>query len=496
MSANRLFAAYEVKVDSETLPVPAFFIESTAPDNFDDKSVDLPTPDYLVDLGDPNNAIDRIAEKLAEQREPKLVITVHGFNTPRESALEIYRKSFLAVNGDAAIHNRGVVCMGYRWPSERIGKPWRSGFDSAPLFLLWVLFIALGAVIFTNFVLDLCKLPDGLRILITAITAFMAIIPLTLFLLRVVVYFRDGYRATTYGVPDLVDLVRLIDDRLAQRLQQMKRGKLRADLSFIGHSMGGFVVTNAVRILSDVFSPAAIAAMASGRTFLGTELDRDERSPIGKAFRLRRLVLVAPDIPAEVLLSGRANALRSSLVRFQEAHLFSNEGDEVLHDISTTANFFSLPTRRRRFGYRLGNVGVLTEWGIAKGISLDKLRVGAKTLAELYAALDQTQSQEDFAQRLTYFDCTDSIENGHGVVTDVKPGASADLSWQGHMKLLWIYLSKSGPDVHSGYFEPGFVGELIYRFACIGYGDSEEAYGHFDAFAAKCKEHQIKALRN
>jgi Alpha/beta hydrolase of unknown function (DUF900) len=212
-----------------------------------------------------------------------------------------------------------------------------------------------------NFVLDLCGLGNSFRIPVTAVTAMMAVIPITLFLLRLIVYFREVYRATTYGVPDLVDIVRLIDARLDERHKDLGAVNGRADLSFIDHSMGGFVVTNAVRILSDVFSPAAKPkTVASGAGAVSDDADLDERSHIGKVFRLRRLVLVSPDIPAEVLLSGRANALRSSLDRFQEAHLFSNEGDEVLRDISTTANFFTLPTKRREFGYRLGNAGVLT----------------------------------------------------------------------------------------------------------------------------------------
>ena len=37
-----------------------------------------------------------------------------------------------------------------------------------------------------------------------------------------------------------------------------------------------------------------------------------------------------------------------------------------------------------------------------------------------------------------------------------------------HLMLLWDYIVKRKPDVHSGYFEPGFVDRLIYRFACIG----------------------------
>ena len=497
MSTSQLFAAYEVNVDHETPAVPAFFIESTAPNNLDDKDgAQVKTPDYCVEIPTAQAAIDRIAEKLAEQAEPKLVITVHGFNSPRDAVLETYKKSFLAVNQDTAIHGRGVVCVGYRWPSERVGTPWPSALWAAPWFLLGTLFVALGAVYFVNFVLDLCVLGNSVRIAVTAVTAMMAIIPITLFLLRLIVYFRDGYRATTYGVPDLVDIVRLIDARLDER-QKVLGKNVRADLSFIGHSMGGFVVTNAVRILSDVFSPAAKPkTMASGVGAVRDDADLEERSHIGKVFRLRRLVLVSPDVPAEVLLSGRANALRSSLDRFQEAHLFSNEGDEVLRNISTTANFFALPTKRREFGYRLGNAGVLTEWGITDGITLDKLRIGSRTLAQLYDGLDSNQFKGSLAQRFTYFDCTDSVENGQGVVTVAQPGKPSDLSWIAHLGLLARYVFSGRPDVHSGYFEPGFVGRLIYRFACIGYGDSEAAYGRFDAFSALCKAHQVKALRS
>jgi pimeloyl-ACP methyl ester carboxylesterase len=498
MSATRFFIAYEVQADGQTPAIPAFFIESTAPNNFDDKGETLPAPDHCVDLGDPRQAIERIAQTLARQEAPKLVITVHGFNSPRDAVLKTYAQSFQSVNGDKALRDRGVVCVGYRWPSERMGTPWRSGLAASPIFLLGTLFTALAAVHFVNFVLELCEVARIVRMLITAATAFMAVIPITLYLLRLIVYFRDGYRATTYGVPDLVDIIRLLDDALAKQLSEMGKTQARADLSFIGHSMGGYVVTNVVRILTDVFSPAAMTAMkamTAGEEVLGTHADDIELSYIGKAFLLRRLVLVSPDIPAEVLLSGRANALRSSLIRFQEAHLFSNEGDEVLLDISTTANFFSLPTKQRNFGFRLGNVGVLTDWGITKGVSLDKLRVGSQTLSQLYTALDAAQSSDDFAQRLTYFDCTDSIENGEGVVTNARPGEPCDLSTMGHLRLLWLYVTQGRPDVHSGYFAPGFVGQLIYRFACIGYGDSEQAYGQFDAFSAECKAHQVKALR-
>jgi Putative serine esterase (DUF676) len=127
-------------------------------------------------------------------------------------------------------------------------------------------------------------------------------------------------------LPSLLD-TRPIDDKLSEKLRT-RSGEAsdgndrRVDLSFIGHSMGGFVVTFAVRILSDVFSPEAIADLKHGVKELGSEEERQERerrSKIGKSFLLRCLVLVSPDIPAEVLLAGRSNALQSSLIHSRGA---------------------------------------------------------------------------------------------------------------------------------------------------------------------------------
>ncbi|MGB6746511.1 MAG: hypothetical protein WBE51_00680, partial [Xanthobacteraceae bacterium] len=80
-------------------------------------------------------------------------------------------------------------------------------------------------------------------------------------LLRTIVYFRDGYRATNYGAPDLVEIVRQIDRRIVEedaKHHRANRDAKRVQLSFIGHSMGGYVVTNAIRVLSDVFDISAM----------------------------------------------------------------------------------------------------------------------------------------------------------------------------------------------------------------------------------------------
>jgi len=143
-------------------------------------------------------------------------------------------------------------------------------------------------------------------------------------LLRLAVYFRDGYRATNYGVPDLVEVIRQLDRKVTEKAES--RGgepeyKNPVKLSFIGHSMGGFVVTNVVRILSDVFSPPqdprrtepdyiSVDQFAAEKGY-----ERDQGSlnagnagkvstpEIGKAFILARLVLVSPDIAEQITSS-------------------------------------------------------------------------------------------------------------------------------------------------------------------------------------------------
>ena len=216
-------------------------------------------------------------------------------------------------------------------------------------------------------------------------------------------------------------------------------------------------------------------------------------SAIGHAFALARLILVSPDIPAEALMSRRANFLASSLLHFEEAYLFSNEGDEVLRQVSTVANYFSFPTRSRKNGFRLGNTEVLADqygltnltWlqnnpgGDASGEFLGNLRIGQLTLKELYNQFgDPHQIQCALPQVFTYFDCTDYRENGKGILTWAKvkdrPRRTDQMSGWDHFWLLLTY-ARGKPDVHSGYFDASFSRSLIYRLACLGFAGTVAA---------------------
>ena len=247
--------------------------------------------------------------------------------------------------------------------------------------------------------------------------------------LLVIVYFRDTYRATNFGVPDLVQIICTIDGKISE-IRGSKEPNNNVQLSFIGHSMGGFVVTNTIRVLSDVFKSPVTRAEAFGA-------GGDERpSPdVGRAFVLKRFVLASPDIPAETLVTSRGNFLATSLTRFDEAYLFSNEGDEVLRQISTLANYFVFPTKSRHHGFRLGNVEILSRsFGLIDVDEADFLRVAADrksnscrsftTNCELptlngngVTACNRTSmsqppqpQQPSLPSKFTYFDCTDYFD--------------------------------------------------------------------------------------
>jgi pimeloyl-ACP methyl ester carboxylesterase len=509
-------------------PIPTYFLESTAPDNVDDTA--LVRPVALPNLApiDSDLAVREIAAALAHEQTPNLVVMVHGFNNPEPAVLTTYTAAARAIASDAAIqHAKGLVCIGYRWPSEKMGQPWRGTWDALPTLPTWILYVGVLFAILPFLLLGLA-VRDGHPSSDTseAIVHFLTMggltfagLVLTAALLRIIVYFRDTYRATNYGVPDLVQIIRAIDTEIV-KLRGAGGPTNDVQLSFIGHSMGGFVVTNTIRVLSHVFERPVHALNSYGA---GSSIDRKPALPssnIGHAFNLKRFVLASPDIPAETLLSSRGNFLASALSRFDEAYLFSNEGDEVLRQISTLANYFVFPTRNRRHGFRLGNVEILSsDFGlidVREENFLDVLRIGNLTLQQLYDALESAKAhrrgearpaamQASLPQVFTYFDCTDYIDRDNegdperGLLTFAKclkrKDPKARLRWYSHLHLLLAYVfCHQKPNVHGGYFEGAFSQQLIYRLACLGYQGTVRAYGSEPLLSQVCMDRQIRAL--
>ncbi|MEM9089221.1 MAG: alpha/beta hydrolase [Cyanobacteria bacterium P01_F01_bin.53] len=544
-----LLAVEKIPPISETFP--AYFVGSTAPNNVEDG---------VGDVDSPQGEIDHIAKFLSAQENPEILIVVHGYNTAlgsfaSEDSPEAGKgtkgwyqdiRDHIAENCDR--RSPGLMLIGYRWPSEQVNgggndtlvNKFRYARQSLPAILQTIVALAMiGFVLLV--VAGLATLTRGeppaigveiasIGVLILA-TLFISLV-FTLFLLRLVGYFRDSYRARNFGVPDLVELIRQIDKAvLAIDPTCDWSGRDRIKLSFIGHSMGGFVVTNAVRILSDVFDRESIGSLGSANKA------KTPSSNIGNVFSLGRLVLASPDIPAETIISSRANFLSSSLRRFEETYLFSNEGDMALKLASTAANYASFPARTREGGYRLGNVVVRSpqcekdtapQYGIinfaaAEVEQLKDMQVRGqggfeprKTdceteegtvevssfLTYLHTLGDRPLShrqrdildpeQKPIAELFTVFDCTDYYEFWQGAegTTPKKVGllsyglGKRSLSFIDYV-FLTIAMARGTIDNHGGYFYSGdaeaaakrqatkpeayVTKQLIYGLACMGF---------------------------
>ena len=170
-----------------------------------------------------------------------------------------------------------------------------------PLLPTWLLRIGVAAVLVLTFFLFVGELDTPWQWVGHILVVLAWILPglvITAALLRVIAYFRDNYRAQTYGVPDLVEIIRKIDAEIVARDAGRKRGDdARVQLSFIGHSMGGFVVTNAIRVLTDLFGADAMHRQGREPEFVDEEVVAErvfEPKPVPKAFATPRSDHIRP----------------------------------------------------------------------------------------------------------------------------------------------------------------------------------------------------------
>lgn len=477
-----------------------YWLESTAPTNVD------PVPNE--EKADPTNllTVDDIATGIKNEINVNIVIHILGFNTTAADAASQFESAVRLISAkhkDTTSNPRKLVFIEYRWPSERMGSPGTSWVTAMPASLQVLFNISLAATVLflmvtigtiflrTQSSIAASKLAfytawglSGFSLLLLGLFIFILGLIVCFIILRIAVYFRDAYRASNYGVPDLVEFIRQLDVKIGPRADDMRIG-----LSFIAHSMGALVTTNVIRILSDVFAREAIG------TSEVAAVDKKPGSHIGKAFSLKNLVLVSPDIPAEALISGRANFLSSSLRRFEEAYLFCNAGDIVVGVISALANYFSFPTMSNQYGYRLANVNIRKPSVMEKGIyrpqefgvlnleqtlrkdplyAMKMIFAGKKSLYDLNTEITKSKFQNDestisgMPTFFTYIDCTDYTENDMGQLTFAKK--KADLTGWDNFWLLKDYLFKRKPDVHGGYFTDSapLTQSMLYGFGCLG----------------------------
>jgi len=345
---------------------------------------------------DGTRALEQLAEALTQEskRNGGLPVTVtlkvHGYNTRRKHFEEevltdadptlrqrLFGKGKPPAGSDPAaeaFRSGSRFYIGFRWPSEgmlsrgslkdsftalvrtpmiglylillpvlallwlRSLEPFLS--ECVP-WLAWLLapMIAWGEGLWAAFRTGSPPVGEALRVLLTPyqtvwIAATLFGCGLLLLLLRLSTYPRDRYRALHYGVPDLGEFLRALEERLYP-------ANVKLDLDVIGHSMGTLVLINAFRVMSDFFhAPLTPDDGAIGRN--GT-------------YRLRTMVLCAPDLPAVMATPDRNNYFLSALRRFKAMHVFCSDRDIILKWLSSLANWISEP-RHDMAGRRLGNV--------------------------------------------------------------------------------------------------------------------------------------------
>lgn len=580
--------------------VPGYFVVSNAPINVEGDN--LPSSGEQIPGTEPyqEKTIDEIATSLYQKVEQfvnnqsdyiELVISIHGFSNSKPASIKRFEEIHNYINHDSEQlppdRGNNLMYIGYRWPSEPLnggnGNLLKDklipAFTALPLLPRGIFLMGIVAIILLllpqSYPFFFNSLFGGMLwiISVTFMTLFLCI--LTFVLLRLSGYFRDAYRATHFGVPDLVEFIRQLDQaivnkaiakdiaRVRSSLEQLTTllsqkvklhlstsndpeaicarvvqdycqdrivdlGKFaeldieiatiaakileletdtefvilreetisflqtqsqnywqyqnRIKLSFIGHSMGGSLVTDVIRILSDIFDSRSIGTLG-----LTNKLPSAE---IGRVFRLGRLVLIAPDIPINTILSGRGNVLQSALRRFEETYLFSNEGDLALRLASSFANYFSFPARRRASGYRLGNLAIrdTEKYGIVNldkvkkkpshPFSLENLFVDSFNLSQSLKKMQseyymvQRENQEKIYSLFTCFDCTDYTD--FGLNHDSKPSQLLTIArWRWEPQLLYylrLILANAfgGKDTHGGYFQGEFCQALMYRLAFFG----------------------------
>lgn len=507
------------KIDTDpAVPFPCYFVMSTAPINIEDSN-------NVFEGAAAEESSAALAEMTAylkrHHEDAEVLVMVHGYNTGRENVRNWYRDAAIDITRRYAQLPKGLVLVGYRWSSEQMNgdesgdvkSKRKSARQSLPEIMDYVYQFSLMGTIagvvgsFIGYGFLLTKGVSWLAILVIFsglfTVAMLAFAPLgTLLALRLSNYFRDTFRANQYGAADLVELIRQLDNGLVEEVTNPDRTARenywenhRIRLSFVGHSMGAFVVTNAVRVLSNVFDRASIGGLG-----LGAAARKRPSSELGNVFSLGRLVLVAPDISSETIISGRANVLQSSLRRFEEAYLFCNEGDMALRLASTTANYFSFPAKTRDGGYRLGNVTVREASAIREieraGIvnllpngELVKERVRAflsylyirqsRSLLDRQLEIGLDEGTRSIAELFTYFDCTNYYElipNPKTKILERKGILTRAINKTSLEMLDYMLLCKDfvqgKRDSHGGYIFSGdadFTKRAIYGLACLGW---------------------------
>lgn len=439
-----------------------------------------------VDRFRPLFNVRELASLIQENHVKRLSLRTHGYATPSEGFYE----GFYQEVKDLDVATQEHFYIGYNWPSEaplaifRSWFEWLKGVNTySDIYFKFALVLIVSSVIIgslTNGMFQILKLlftwqffslqPQWIG-LIAFVFLFWS---LAFYLLREVAYQGDRTRAIYYGIPDLAEFFSRLDRALTnldscgspniksileipdyQNLsyeqadrsaienyitseQQKKEIVTTANgnklsiseplkINIIGHSMGGFVVLNAISLLRYHF-----------------RYEEENPNKFGEHFQLDKLILASPDVPLELMRQGRNNYVRTAFSCSDRIYLMCSDRDIVLRYLSTVGNWFSEPSIPMS-GLRLGNVYLpKNEDG--------NLSPCIRILFDCQK-LKQPRADLELFDKLNYLDCSEmKVPDNRGGVNWVKwhlnryNGLAIDL---GNI----IFGQMAGVDLHGGYFQ-------------------------------------------
>ncbi|MBE9178096.1 alpha/beta hydrolase [Oculatella sp. LEGE 06141] len=417
----------------------------------------LPPPNLFQPLFN----VDELAQVIHDNDIESITVRTHGYGSPAQSFFASFaREATQLFSGqvnvetvaspEVAVESQSQppttlpprhVYIGYHWPSE---QPILNIGLVKDLIRNWGIVLKfLGSMFVLSLVPSLIF--TGLYDLILPLQVrWYWVIPLVFFitwllafaLLRALVYQRDRYRAIHYGAPDLAEFFWRLDKQLkdlqvasfkSAAFQVSERDIIpptnRKRVNLVGHSMGGLVLVNMLRVISDRF----------GKDDRLTH----ERGAMGECLDLGKLVLASPDIPLELLREGRNNYVRSAIRRCEQIYLLSSDRDVVLRYLSTVGNWFSEPSVEMS-GLRLGNVY------LHRGQKLEEMLLIRSAIVSRQAV--QPTSAYDLFESFNYLDCSRMVGvNAIGLSQQPATALVIDL-----VNIVFYLFGKI--DVHGGYF--------------------------------------------
>lgn len=386
--------------------------------------------------------VDELAQIVHASDVHCLTLRTHGYANPAQGFFNFFAQEADRLfagetesSAEAKTLSNQHFYIGYHWPSEQpilnaglFKDTWRNWGISLK-FLGTLLLLSLIPGLIAAGIYDLLLPFQAGLYWLAPLVVFVSW--LVLFgLLRSLVYQRDRYRAIHYGAPDLAEFFW----RLDKGLKQLQGEDFPADaehpptyerkrVNLIGHSMGGLVLVNMLRVLSDRFGKDDRVAHLRGH--------------MGDCLSLGKLILASPDLPLELLREGRNNYVRSAIRRCEQIYLLSSDRDTVLRYLSTLGNWFSEPSVEMS-GLRLGNVY------LSRGKGLRNIVLIRAGILPRQAVIPT--SAYDLFESFNYLDCSLMV-GVNGTKLSLNPFTA--LLIDGINTLLYLI---GNIDVHGGYF--------------------------------------------